>query len=43
VAVCAVATVLLLISYEALVRHTWLGVLLNGRKTRPTRTTAAPP
>jgi hypothetical protein len=33
--VCTVATILLLISYETLVRYTWIGAILNGRKYRP--------
>lgn len=32
---CLVVTGLLLASYEWLVRYTWLGALLNGRKQRP--------
>lgn len=30
--ICAVATGLLLLSYEWLVRHTWVGLILNGRR-----------
>jgi hypothetical protein len=33
-AVCTVATLLLLLSYETLVRYTWIGAILNGRKYR---------
>jgi surface polysaccharide O-acyltransferase-like enzyme len=36
-----VVTGALLISYETLVRHTWLGRLLNGRRARPPKVDAA--
>ena len=35
--VCVVVTVILLLSYEYLVRYTLVGTMLNGRKTRPAK------
>ena len=35
--VCVVVTVILLLSYECLVRYTLVGTMLNGKKTRPSK------
>ena len=40
--VCVLVTGVVLVSYEAFVRYTWVGAMLNGRKTRPKRIDAAP-
>jgi len=32
--ICAVSTAALLIIYEYAVRYTWVGTMLNGKKTR---------
>jgi peptidoglycan/LPS O-acetylase OafA/YrhL len=46
VLICAVTTGVLLLSYELMVRHSWIGLLLNGRKVprsrRPAEEPAAP-
>lgn len=40
--VCVLVTAVVLVSYEAFIRYTWVGAMLNGRKTRPNRADAAP-
>ncbi len=39
--ICGSVTALLLGTYEYGVRYTWLGALLNGRKSRPSRTSTS--
>lgn len=41
--VSSVTTAILLISYELLVRYTWIGLILNGRRTRKARVKASAP
>jgi peptidoglycan/LPS O-acetylase OafA/YrhL len=40
--IVAVATSFLLWTYQTMVRYTWLGRFLNGRRVRPERASAAP-
>ena len=39
---CTIITAFLLLTYEFLVRYTWVGALLNGRKKRPARSGLGP-
>ncbi len=39
--ICAVVTAVSLLSYQAFVRYTPIGTMLNGKKTRPSRSVAS--